>query len=143
MSEIRQLVEQHYRNMNEQAWSRESEVLSPEVVTVQPGGTINGIDGFLEFAKAFWRAFPDGRLQPKLFIEEGNRLMVEGVHTGTHTGVLAMPNGELPPTGKSLVLPYSDIFEAAAGRIVGHRVYWDEMTFAVQLGLMPAPQSAS
>jgi limonene-1,2-epoxide hydrolase len=39
------------------------------------------------------------------------------------------------------ITTYCDVFEVAAGRIVGHRVYWDQMTVAIQLGLAPDPQT--
>ena len=142
MSEPRQLVEQHYRNMNEQTWDREREVLSPDVITVVPGGTHTGIEPFLDFARGFWQGFPDARLEPGLFIEQGNRVVVEGHFVGTHTGSLPMPTGDLPATGRHLNLPYCDVFEIEAGRIVAHRLYEDQMEFAAQLGLLPDPASA-
>jgi hypothetical protein len=34
------------------------------------------------------------------------------------------------------------VFEVAAGRITQIRAYYDRMTFAAQLGLLPEPASA-
>ena len=144
MSGIRELVERHYRNVNEQAFDREAEVLSPDLVTVEPSaGTIRGIEPFMGYLRTFTRAFPDGRLEPKVFVEEGNRVVVEGVYTGTQTGVLSGPGGDVPPSGRRLDLPYCDVFEAEAGRIVAHHVYYDQMLFARQMGLVPDPAGAS
>ena len=44
--------------------------------------------------------------------------------------------------GWRLNLPYCDIFEIEAGRIVAHRLYEDQMEFAAQLGLLPDPAAA-
>jgi ketosteroid isomerase-like protein len=46
-------------------------------------------------------------------------------------------------TGRTLRLPICLVFEAAAGRIASNHVYYDQMTFAVQLGLLPEPAPAS
>ncbi len=139
MSENRRLVERHYENVNNNDFSHVTEVLSPDVVTVQPAGTMHGIDQFLGFAKGFRKAFPDARMAAEEWIEAGDRIAIQGVYTGTHTGPLASPQGEVPATGRTLTLPYCDVFEIAAGRITKHTVYFDQTLFAIQLGLMPAP----
>jgi predicted ester cyclase len=74
-----------------------------------------------------------------LIVEDGERAAVEGTFTGTHTGTLAAPQGEIPATGRTIELPYVDVFEARAGRIAAHRVYYDQMVMLSQLGLAPAP----
>jgi len=72
-------------------------------------------------------------------IDSGDQVVVEGVYSGTHTGPLGTPQGVVPATGKKLSLPLCDVFEVAAGRITRIRAYYDQMTFAAQLGLMPEP----
>jgi steroid delta-isomerase-like uncharacterized protein len=144
MSEARELAEQHNRTFNERAWSRASQIYSPDLVTVEPGaGTIHGIEAFIGFAQGFAQAFPDSRLEVRSITEDGDRVIVEGAYTGTHTGPMASPQGEVPPTGRTLNLPYCDVFEVIAGRIATHRVYYDQMAFAAQLGLLPEAAPAS
>jgi ketosteroid isomerase-like protein len=70
-------------------------------------------------------------------------VVVEGVYTGTQTGVLSGPGGDVPPSGRRLELPYCDVFEAEAGRIVSHHVYYDQVLFARQMGLVPDPAGAA
>jgi ketosteroid isomerase-like protein len=41
-----------------------------------------------------------------------------------------------------LKLPLCDVIEVAAGRITQIRAYYDQMTFAAQLGLLPEPAAA-
>lgn len=64
------------------------------------------------------------------------------VYSGTHTGVLATPQGEVTATGRTLKLALCDVVEIAAGRIVSIRAYYDQMAFAAQLGLLPKPATA-
>jgi predicted ester cyclase len=71
--------------------------------------------------------------------EAGNRVVVEGEYSGTHTGPLGTPRREVPPTGRKLKLPLCDVIEVAAGRITRISAYYDQMTFATQLGLLPLP----
>lgn len=53
-----------------------------------------------------------GVLPPRLAIGP----VIEGVYSGTHTGVLASPQGDVPPTGRTLKLVLCDVVEIAAGQ---------------------------
>jgi hypothetical protein len=70
-------------------------------------------------------------------------VIVEGVYTGTQTGPLAGPGGMIPASGRSFSLPYVDIFQAQDGKFVPHRIYWDNATLLLQLGVLPAPAGTS
>jgi steroid delta-isomerase-like uncharacterized protein len=144
MSEARALVEAHNRVFNDRDWSRAPEILSPDVRSTAPGvGTLTGIDPFIAFAKGFIVAFPDSRLEVETTTVDGNHVVCEGRYTGTQTGPLMTPQGEVPPSGRALNLPYVDVFDVEAGRIARHRTYYDQVDFALQLGLMPEPAAAS
>jgi predicted ester cyclase len=136
MSEARELAERHVSSFNERAWSQAPELYAPDLVMVEPGGTIRGIEPFLEFERGFIGAMPDSRFEVTAVIESGNLAVVEGAYTGTHTGPLHTPQGEVPPTGRKMRLPLCDVTEVAAGRITQIRAYYDQMTFAAQLGLI-------
>jgi len=143
MSEARDLAEWHERAFNTRDWGKAGDIYSPDVESSAPGvGTITGIEPFIGFAKGFVAALPDSQLVPELVVEDGNRVVVEGRYTGTHTGVLVTPQGDVPGTGRTLDLPYVDVFEVEAGRIARHRTYYDQMDFAQQLGLMPEPAAS-
>lgn len=144
MSEARDLVEAHNRVFNDRDWSRAPEILSPDVRSTAPGvGMLTGIDPFIGFAKGFVVALPDSRLEVETIIVDGNRVVCEGRYTGLHSGPLMTPQGEVPPSGRKLNLPYADVFEIEAGRIARHRTYYDQMEFAQQLGLIPEPAAVS
>ncbi|PZS03567.1 MAG: DUF4440 domain-containing protein [Chloroflexi bacterium] len=138
MANLRSLVERHYENFATANIAAEDEIFGPNVVTVDPGaGTVEGLDAFKAYEEGFRRAFPDGRLNLNSAIEGGNSVTVEGTFTGTNTGPLASPAGEIPATGRKLELPFADFFEVESGKITRHRIYYDRMTFMHQLGLIP------
>ena len=140
MSETRVLAEAHYQSFNDRNFSRASEIYSPDVVTIEPGtGTVHGIDAFMAHTSGFVTAFPDAMLEVLSVIDNGSRVSIEGAFVGTNTGPLISANGELPPTGRSLHLLYCDVWESEAGRITKHQVYYDQIAFMAQLGLLPEP----
>lgn len=137
MSETQELAQRHVDIFNGRAWGRAQDTYDPEVVMVEPASTTRGVGSYLQLAQGFVTAFPDCRMEVSAVLESGNLAVIEGVYSGTHTGVLATPQGEVPPTGRTLALPLCDVFEIAAGRIVSIRAYYDQMAFAAQLGLLP------
>jgi ketosteroid isomerase-like protein len=100
---------------------------------------MSGIGPFIGYGQAFLRAFPDGRIHRDRYVEDGDSVVVEGRFTGTNTGPLQTPAGELPATGRPLELPFADVFRLAGGRITEHRIYYDTVGMLAQLGLMPEP----
>jgi steroid delta-isomerase-like uncharacterized protein len=86
----------------------------------------------------FFRAFPDLRFEVINLFEKGDRAAGEVKMTGTNSGPLATPMGEVPPTGKRI-----DLRGALVGRInaenliVEERRYYDTGTMMKQLGLAP------
>jgi len=143
MSALRTLVEKHNQKFNARDTSALAEVFSSDVETTAPGaGTMRGIEPFAAFEQAFFTAFPDGRGHLTTFVESDDTVVVEGRYIGTHTGPMAGPAGAIPPTGRRLDLSYCDVFQARDGRIVAHRIYFDQVDFLSQLGLMPARPAA-
>lgn len=142
MAEPRELAEMHVQVFNDRAWGKASDIYAPDLAMVEPAGTTQGIDGYLGTAKGFVAAFPDCRFQVTSVVASGNRVVMEGIYSGTHTGPLMTPQGEVPPTGRTLELALCDVFDVEAGRIGRVRAYYDQMTLAAQLGLLPAPAAS-
>ncbi len=69
--------------------------------------------------------------------ESDDTVALEARFTATHTGPLASPDGDIPPTGKAVNLAYADVLRFAGGRIRSEHVYFDQLGFLTQLGLMP------
>lgn len=105
--------------------------------TVVPlGARFRGHDGYRRFAESWATAFPDGHADVRSVTTSGQRVVVEFVGRGTHTGPLAAPDGStLAPTGRPVEIALVDVFEFAPdGRVSGGREYFDMAGMMVQLG---------
>jgi ketosteroid isomerase-like protein len=135
---LQQLVDRHYREVNTNDYSDAGDIFSADVVTEPPGsGPITGIEAFVAYGQGFHQAFPDGRIHGDRYVESGDIVVVEGRFTGTNNGPLNTPAGQIPATGRPMVLPFADLFRIADGKIVQHRIYFDTMGMLAQLGVLP------
>jgi steroid delta-isomerase-like uncharacterized protein len=140
MMSLQQIVERHYDQVNTDDFSDAADVFSPDVVTAPPGTEpMTGIAAFVAYSQGFRRAFPDGRIHGDRYVESDGVVVVEGRFTGTNSGPLETPAGQLPATGRRLDLPFADVFDVVGGKITEHRIYYDVATMMGQLGLMPEP----
>ena len=122
------------------------EALMTEDVEFQlPGHTAVGRAASTAYSAPLIAAFPDSHHHCALVVEEGDTVVVEGVWTGTHTQPLAFPQGEIPPTGAAISLPFSMLVRFEGDRAASLRVYFDQMAFMGQLTnpLTPEPAAAS
>ena len=97
---------------------------------------LTGRDAIEQDMVDFFRAFSDARFTVGRVLEDGQTVAGEFSISGTHTGPLALPDGEIPATGKPLT------FEGAAfslfnaqGEIVEEHRYYDLAGQLAQLGL--------
>lgn len=138
----RALVEQFYQQFSRGDLDQAVELFAPDVVTVEPFlGRADNRDAWRAYGEAFKRACPDARLVLRSSIEEASRVAVEGTFVGTFTATLDGPTGPVAPTGKSFNVDFADFFEIQNGRVVSHRIYYDQVDFLGQLGLL-APEGA-
>jgi predicted ester cyclase len=107
-----------------------------------PGYSSRGRAGTSAFSRPMMAAFPDGRHQCDLFVEEGDTVMLEGVWTATHTAGLVTPDGEIPATGRAVRLPFTMVTRFEGDLAASVHVYFDQMAFLAQLGLLPEPAAA-
>ena len=140
MSERRTIVDRHYDGINRHDIGLAVAVLADDVESILPGAPpMKGIEPFNRYVNVFMTAAPDAHIEGNRYYESGDTIVVEGVYSGTHTGPLWTPNGEVPPTGRHFEFPFCDILQARGGKVVSHRVYFDQVVFLAQLGLIPAP----
>jgi ketosteroid isomerase-like protein len=72
----------------------------------------------------FWRdSFSEGAVEVTNVIDGGDQIAVEYIGSGTNTGPVRTPEGELPATGKRIVAEFVDIWEFRDGKIVKGRSY--------------------
>jgi ketosteroid isomerase-like protein len=111
-----------------------------DAVAVTPDqGEVTGAGAIMKWNQQFFDAFPDARYESLHAHESGNTAIDEGYFVGTHTGPLASPTGDVPPTGRSVRLRACDIVTVEDGLVTSHRFYFDRVEFQGQLGLMEGP----
>ena len=85
------------------------------------------------FEEAFV-GIPDFHVELESFFGSSDRVCVEGVMMGTHTGsIMGMP----PPTGKTFAVRYAHVCELRDGKAVRVTDYYDMVAVLRQLGLLP------
>ena len=116
---------------------------APDAVADTPdAGRLEGREAIVEWLGSFKPAFPDMSWEAITQHEIGDTAIDEGYVVGTHTGVLRAPDGDVPPTGRSLRMRECDLVTVSDGVAVSHRFYYDQLDFMTQLGLMDSTTSA-
>lgn len=111
----------------------------PDAVLVTPdAGESKGREQAAEYQRAFMHAFPDGRAEVVAKYDAGNTTIDEWIFRGTNSGHLQTATGEtIPPTGRRVAVRGIDVQTHVAGGVATHHVYFDQLEFLTQLGLMP------
>ena len=97
-------------------------------------GNIIADESLDEHIAFFESAFPGYQLAAKDMVAEGNKVVVDASFQGVHTGELM----GMPPTGKSVDVPFIIIYHIANGKIVEHSMIADQASLMQQLGSVPA-----
>jgi ketosteroid isomerase-like protein len=116
-----------------------AELYAEDAVARTPDeGEIHGRDNIVAYWRQMTEAVPDATFESLHAYEAGDTAIDEGVFSGRNTGPIQLPTGEtLPATQKEVRIRGVDIATVKDGRIVDYRLYFDEMEFLGQLGLLP------
>lgn len=79
---------------------------------------VRGVKGFMTILQEWGTAFPDSKITITGSKSYGNTVAMDLRWTGTHTGRLDIPGGEILPTGKKVDLPASMVIEIGKGEVV-------------------------
>jgi len=139
MGEARELGERWFDTVKSGDGSAVLAFVADDIDFLAAGSPLSGGEQIAGFVTGYSTAFPDMDFRIRQWIGDGNVTVAEGSFTGTHTGPMQSPMGEVPPTGRSVDLPFTTVFEARDGKLTAHRAYWDNGDFMMQLGLMPGP----
>lgn len=97
---------------------------------------LRGREAIQAATEAMVKTFPDLSATLRSIVESGNRAAVEATYRGTNDGPLAMPGGELPPTGRGVNIELCEVLEVGDDGLILHdRAYMDVAGFMQQLGL--------
>jgi len=137
------MVDRHYEGVNRHDLDIMASVLADDVESILPGAPpMTGIEPFKQYVRVFQTAAPDAHIEGHRYFEAGDTIVVEGSYSGTHTGPLWTPSGEIPPTGRHFEFLFCDLLQASGGKVSSHRIYFDQADFLTQLGLIPGPAGA-
>jgi steroid delta-isomerase-like uncharacterized protein len=114
-------------------------VCHDDLTFVDPAASGSSFEEWLAYNRPFWTAFPDARMELENQVVAGNTVVSELRYTGVHSGVMATPQGEVPPTGREIDVRGVSIDRVEAGKIVSHHGYYDQLQFMTQLGLAGQP----
>lgn len=116
------------------------EIMDPGCISHGAGAPpATGTDGIKRQAMLLRTAMPDLQTSLEDQFGDGDRVVSRWRGTGTNTGPLKLPSGEVPPTGRAIDFEEIRIDRFAGGRIVESWFIPDRMTLWQQLGLLPAP----
>lgn len=92
-------------------------------------------DGIRAWMTSWVTACDDATASARATVSSPTGAVIEGVYAGTNTG----PLGPMPPTGKTVAMPFAITFGFdAAGKVTSYDVYYDQYTLLSQLGHVPA-----
>jgi steroid delta-isomerase-like uncharacterized protein len=113
-----------------------------EVQVPDQDESLRGKTAIGQYFQAQFDAAPDVHVELSKVVVDSSGFADEGIVTGTNTGPIPQPTGEpLPATGKALSLAFAEFVDLADAKVRRHRLYWDQMAFLNQLGLLDIPQA--
>ena len=115
-------------------------VLADDVAFEAPGARGLGKAACAEFFGSWFAAFPDAHVEINNVHLLDDIAVEEGTFTGMHNGVLQVPNGNIPPTGRPVKLDYIQVIRFRDGRHSSFHLVFDRLQMLEQLGLMPTPE---
>jgi ketosteroid isomerase-like protein len=139
MNEHIELINRYYTAINERRFADYDELFAPDATLEGPGGvTGTGPDAMRAFDQVWTNASSDFAITPLVQLSVDGKVSSENLVEATHDGLLELPGGALPATGRALGGRYVGTFEVAGGRIVSQHVYYDRMIVVDQLMSTPA-----
>ena len=117
--------------------------LAGDLVDMTSGRKISGPAGLEEYWNGWIGAFPDGKLEiTKNAAAEDGTVVTEFRARGTNKGPMALGGQQIPATGRKVDVMFCQVSTVRDGKIVDARLYYDGMTLATQLGILPQSQAA-
>ena len=120
-----------------------SDLVAEDIEWANPVAVVHGREQLRALLGVFWTAIPDFQHEIADSVSSGTLVAIRGTASGTHTGPLAGPAGEIPASGASISFPFSAWARVEDGLIREFRGYWDVMGFMQQVGAIPQPAGAA
>ncbi|GAA0402317.1 hypothetical protein GCM10009530_62810 [Microbispora corallina] len=112
---------------------------SPDASMVGPEMQAEGRDQIECYHAHVWVGIPDLSITVWDRIAKGDRVAVEGMLNGTHTGPFLVAGGRiLQPSGRLVSVSLCWVFTVENDLVTAHRLYFDQLELYTQLGAEPA-----
>lgn len=108
-------------------------VMADDIVFRMPGANADSPRDVAHIIGGVHRAFPDLRHEVLQCIEYGDRAAFELRLSGTHTGPLNTPVGDVPASGTAAVWHSADLVTVEDGLITTWRIYYDQVGVLAQI----------
>jgi steroid delta-isomerase-like uncharacterized protein len=102
-------------------------------------GVYRGRQAVRGFFEELFAAMPDGAPMPERILEDGEYATVQWRIEGTFSG---SPFQGVRATGRHVEVRGVDVMHIVDGRLLDNVIYWDNLSFARQIGLLPGAGSA-
>jgi steroid delta-isomerase-like uncharacterized protein len=133
----RHVVDAMFKAVDARDYGAIEDLLTEQCEFAAPGVRSTGRQTVIAFMTPFLNAFPDLTHEVVSYVEDGDQVAFELHIRGTHTAPMVSPQGEIPATGKPVDFHSCDMVHLEDGRIASYHVYFDQMDFMAQLGLLP------
>jgi predicted ester cyclase len=141
MGQLDRVVHEFFDALNTGDLDAVAAALDPSCDFVAPGFSGHGPDAAVGWMRPFLGAFPGIHHKVLATVEAEDAIAFELEIAGTHTAPLAGPGGEIPPTGRDIRIVAANLWRLSDGRVASYHIYFDQMGFMVQLGLVPDPSA--
>jgi steroid delta-isomerase-like uncharacterized protein len=141
----RKAVEERVRSYFEAMDRRDAPAMASHwredgVEDIVPIGVLRGADELRDYFASLFAAIPDARTTVTRLIAGEQSCAVEWRLEGTLSGAPLMG---IEPTGKHVEIRGFDLFELEDGKLVSNTAYFDGMSLARQIGMLPPDGSGT
>ena len=144
MADARQVAADVVAAFNAHDEERIRESYTEDAIYEAPGELhVEGREAIHQYTMAWLNAFPDANVTIHDELVDGDWVANRFTFSGTQTGTLVGPAGEIPATGRRVDGRGVQILRAQNGKVAEFHLYFDQVQLLTQLGLMPEPAAAS
>jgi steroid delta-isomerase-like uncharacterized protein len=140
MTQAQDVVNRIWSTIESHDLSGIDQLLAADGEITMPGGMrVQGPAQVKQVLQAYVEAFPDLHHEIVDLVEaaDGSKIAVELRVTGTQTGTMRGPGGDIPATGRQVTWESVDLITLEAGKVRTWHTYFDQFSFLAQLGLVP------
>jgi steroid delta-isomerase-like uncharacterized protein len=143
MGDVKSKLDEFQDAFNAHDEERIKACYTDDAVFTAPGGVrLEGPEAIAGYAMTWLNALPDATATVDNEVIAGNWAALQQTFKGTHTETLVSPEGDIPATGKSVVGRVAEVIRIEDGKIAEDHLYFDNMEFLTQIGLVPETATA-